>query len=463
MRQFEIETPTPGRPRRVLDHNGMMQVVKLEEGQQPGYDHFPAKTPWRGSRDLRPHALPETVRVSDSKRQVDWEARVEYVLIAKVERPGSASVGSKIFASMGARGGDVEAIVHVTVKNPLDDADREMLKERQTMHFERWMGTGEKKGKGPSLGRALSKLTRRNTNADTSTDSTAATRQGLKVSFTISTPKAIQSQSTVPFTLKARITVPASSISTFKDAWPPPPQPTQDQTQTPLIDPISATVTDLTVTLHRETRVRDDSLAATEHTAIKHEKDVLCWRRDLWGLDMLLVGEELPAGEGNTESQDTADDTPLPPESLRTFSGEISLESLIHTPALTPSFSTYNIAVEYTLSFTLTLSILGETVTLSSSDSDGRTGSEDQEGMEGETLRVVVLPASTVVDEEEELEGGAVGLSKRTAGDEKQDAKVGGGLISSKEAEAVVDREKARQERSLDENGSEEELPAYEP
>jgi hypothetical protein len=60
--QWEIDSPQPGRPRRVLDSNGMMKVETPEDqdARGGGYDSFPARKPWRGSKDIRQHHLPDS-------------------------------------------------------------------------------------------------------------------------------------------------------------------------------------------------------------------------------------------------------------------------------------------------------------------------------------------------------------------------------------------------------------------
>ena len=434
--QWEVDAPTSKgvKGRRVLDKNGIMQVALLDEGEdgrgKEKFDNFPPESPWRASKDLRPHNLPESFKVEDSRKSVDWEGRVEYALIAKVERPAG---GSKIF-SLG-KVGTVEVFVDVPLKTTLDNAARTMLRVRQTLMFERRIsGGGDKKGKG--VVRALSKLKRRTTN--TSTKETAPSGRTV-VLFTVDTPRAVQSQSTLPFVIKAMITIPLNSMPTLSETWS-----SQYQEAPPtLVDPIIASITDLAVSLQRKTSVRDDRLAATEHTAVGLEKDVLCWRRDQVGIDLVMAPvliSSLETDADKIEGSATRDSV--------TMQGEADLEDLIHTPALAPSFSTYNIAVEYKLEFEMKLVLLGETMTLSSTSS------------ESGYPRIVVVPASSNVDGEGEEKVGKSGTAEGRKKGSKQESS---GKVLSKEAEVAMERRTREQRRTENTSADEEELPAYQP
>ena len=430
---FEFEVPETARPqgevgapaprgvkgRRVLDHNGIMQVVSPAEGGESGgsrYDDFPPKSPWRGSRDLRPHFLPESFKVGEEKNRVVWEGRVEYALIAKAERP--AGGGSKMF-SLG-KGGDWEVAVDVPLRSTLGAASKALLTGRQTMQFEKWIGRHDKKGK--AIGRALSKLARRNTDIEETMQS------GRKLVLIVTTAKAVQSQSTLPFIVKAMITLPTTSIPSSGLVSAPDNAPSQfppqsEQRTSPAHAGLTTTVsiTDLTVSLQRKTRVRDDSMAATEHTAVKLDKEVLCWRRTQRGIDIVVapipVTDKMEGGSMAME-------------------GDADLEDLIHTPALTPTFSTYNIAVEYSLEFEITLRLFNTTVTLNSADSEA--------GIPG----IVVLPASSSTAEEGEEED-ASSTSVEDTGKKELPAQHAGKILS-KEAEVAQERTE-----------EEEDLPAY--
>ena len=427
--QWEVDAPAPKgvKGRRVLDHNGIMQVVPLDD-ESGKYDDFPPKSPWRVSKDLRPHLLPESFKVAEEKNRVVWEGRVEYALIAKVERPAG---GSKIF-NLG-QGGNAEVALDVPLKTKVDDAAKTILKDRQTFTFERWVGRDDKKGKG--IRRALSKLPRR------STESEKTVSSEWRLLLTIETARALQPLSTLPFIVKATATLPTFSVPSSCLLWasataPSQFTPTANQKTSPAHAGLAVlSITDLTISLQRKTSVRDDSMAATEHTAAKLDRDVLCWRRDQRGVDVVTAPVLVISCEGDINKRDSS----------VTMQGEVDLEDLIHTPLLTPSFSTYNIAVEYSLEFDITVNCFNTTVTLSSMD------------CEAGNLRMVVLPASSSVDEEGEK---ALAASQSTDKGELGMTRVQqstAGVQISKEAEAALDKP-FRQDPE-----DEEELPAYKP
>lgn len=419
--QWEVDAPAPKgvKGRRVLDHNGIMQVVPLED-ENGKYDNFPSRSPWRGSKDLRPHLLPESFKVGEEKNRVVWEGRVEYALIAKVERLAG---GSKIF-SLG-NGGDWEVAVDVPLRNMLGAASKALLTGRQTMQSERWIGRDDKKGKG--ISRTLSKLARRNTETEETVPS------GRRLFLTVKTAKAVQSQSTLPFMVKVMITLPTTSIPSSCLVWASENAPSQFTPQSnQRTSPAHAgwatvSITALTVSLQRKTSVRDDSMAATEHTAVKLDKEVVCWRKGQRGIDIvvapILVTDEM--------------------EGSMAMEGDADLEDLIHTPAMTPTFSTYNIAVEYSLEFEITLHLFDTTVTLNSADSEA--------GIPG----IVVLLASPSVDEKGEEEGAPSTSVKNTGKKELPGQHAGKALTK----EAEVARERTERQNPEEE----EELPAYRP
>ena len=118
-------------------------------------------------------------------------------------------------------------------------------------------------------------------------------------------------------------------------------------------------------------------MAATEHTAVKLDKDVLCWRRTI---DTVVTPVLITFRETDADGM----------EDSVTMQGEADTEDLIHAPALTPSISTYNIAEGYGLDFEMTLRLFNTTFTLSSADSE--IGNP----------RIVMLPASSSVDDKSE-------------------------------------------------------------
>ena len=389
--QHDVDAPGPGRPRRELDSHGFMKFVEEKEGGLEK-DHFPPKVPWRASADMRVHALPDTSLVVHTKWPVDFEAKVEYGLIAKVERPGS---GSKLFTVKGA---GLEKVEAVGLRSKLDVDDRGLLNRRQKVEFERWVDVG-KGGKGKSVvGKMLSKVSSKNETAE----------QGQKFDVVVEMATAVCAQSTVPFVIRV-ITKPIENPPTYDEAD------AERQMK-------SYSITDISMSLLGKTSARDDSRAAIEHTAVKIEREVLSFRREQRNLDVIF--KPLVREGGDTMLCGVAD-----------------LEDLIHVPAVTPSFSTYNIAREYTLEFEVKMNILGESVSI------GNTSS---------MVKVVVLPPergvtiSPLVSNRED--GVSAAVSSAGPLPEKHEH------VSTKEAEAAQERQ-----LQVPQEGPSEQLPAYEP
>lgn len=428
--QWEVDAPAPKgvKGRRVLDHNGIMQVIPPED-ESGKYDNFPPKAPWRASKDLRPHVLPDSFKVEDEKNRVVWEGRVEYALIAKAERPTG---GSKIF-SLG-RGGDLETVVDVPMRHIVDDVGTEMLERRREVHSEGWFPREDKKGKG--IGKALSQLSRRNTETEEKLPPL-----GPWMRLTVETATAVQSHSTMPFVIKATATVPTLSMPSSCEVWaseyaPSQLMPTENRRRSPDHAGMAVmSITELTVSLQRRTSVRDDSMAATEHTAVKLDKDVLCLRREQQGRDVVVAPMLITSCEGDISKRG----------GTITMQGQIDLENLIRVPALTPSFSTYNIAVEYTLEYEIKAHLFSSTVTLNSADS------------EGGDPRILVVPASSEVTGEDKGEGAPSSSLRSTEKKEQPGSQAG--KVPSKEAEAAMERT----ERQDPEHEADDELPAYRP
>ena len=267
--------------KRVLGRDGIMRVVQVGEGEGEGagrrFDYFPRVRPWVGTDDAGGGRLPDSCRVAESRWPLEWEGRVEYALIARVERPSPAGggggvmniKGSKLFASVanvgkavGRGGGDLEVIVDIPLRNQLSLTEKQSLQGRQKIDLKRSLGGGTAEKKSSGLGRTISKLTRvKNLDDIPSIPSI----KGRQVRFTVELPTAIQPQSTVPFIIHA--------TTSTTDA------------EEPLI---TASITDLTITLHRKTSVRDDSLSAIDHTATKHDRDVLFNQQNQQGLELVF-------------------------------------------------------------------------------------------------------------------------------------------------------------------------------
>ena len=391
--QHEVDAPGPGRPRRELDSHGFMKFVEEKEGGMEK-DHFPPKVPWRASADMRVHALPDSSLVVNSKWPVDFEAKVEYVLIAKVEKPAS---GSKLFASKGSA---LESIVAVEMRSKLGMDDGRLLTsgQRQRSEYVRWVDV-DRARKGKSVvGKMLSKVSPKNESAE----------QGQKFNVMVEVATAFCSQSTIPFTIRV-----------ITKAFGQPPV-NDEGTARRQIE--SYSITDISISLLGKTSARDDSRAAIEHTAVKTEREVLSFRRDDSNLNIVFQ----PLNGGGRDLM---------------LCGAADLEDLIHVPAVTPSFSTYNIAKEYMLEYEVKMSILGESVSIGNSSS---------------MVKVIVLPPergvpvspaiANSVDGQEIAAGSAEPLR------EKHDH------VPTKEAEAAQERQS-----QVPQEGPPEQLPAYEP
>ena len=216
------------------------------------------------------------------------------------------------------------------MKAPADPDARGMLSKIKVVNDEKWISLTPMRNSSSVKGMGWA-------NAYTLKPKQTNQYQAQQINFSVHYPTAICPSSTVPFVL-----------------WAETPQFEGRPSKT-----IQAAVIDLTVSIVGKTSVRDDSQAATEHTAVKFEKEALCWRRDQQNIDLRL--------KHNSETGKLSD--------------KLDLEDLIHTPALIPSFSTYNIARQYFLEYELKIRVFGETntmITLKESD-----------------LAVVVFPAGS--------------------------------------------------------------------
>lgn len=291
----EVTAPIPKRPARYLDHNGMM---KTQDPSEHRHDEFSPQSPWRASKDLREHPLPDTMRVHHSKWPIDFEAKVEYAFIAKAERPAR---GSLLFS----RSQDLEIVEQLSVKAAADTSAYKLLRSRHLKIF--GSDVPAPLTRTPStVGKVWSKVARQGNELT-----------AIPCHFKVEIAKAVSTQSTIPFV------VTASSSGTDSS-------------------PQRISIVDLTVTLVSKTSVRDDSKAAIEHTAIDVEKTVMCWRREQEYIDFTSHGP-----------------------STTTF--QAKLEDLVHTPAVVPSFSTYNIAREYSIEYKIKVRVDRDEVFLNDS------------------------------------------------------------------------------------------------
>lgn len=291
----EVAAPVPKRPARYLDHNGMM---KIQDPSEHKHDEFPAKAPWRASRDLREHPLPDTMHVHHSKWPIDMDAKVEYALIAKAERPAR---GSLLFS----RSQDLETVEQLSVKAAPDKSAHTLLQSKNLKSF----GSDEPAPltRTPSAaGKVWSKVTRQGNEFP-----------ATPYTFNVEIAKAASAQSTLPF----RVTAFCSGADVLPQGF---------------------SIVDLTVTLVSKTSARDDSKAAIEHTAVDIENTVMCWRRES-GYINFAAGRTSP--------------TII----------HADLEDLVHTPAVVPSFSTYNIARQYSIEYKIKVKVDRDEVLLEDS------------------------------------------------------------------------------------------------
>ena len=358
--------PPPARPKKQLDHTGIMKEVE----DQSSKDYFPFTKPWMATNDLRTHPLPDTFAISYSKFPVDMDAKVEYALIARLERP---SRGSMFF-----RAKDIETATDFQVKAPADARAHASLSRMQK--FEESQGLppidktrslgGLTVGPGPKI-KSQNQM------------------QAEDVSFYVLVPAGITALSAVPF----RLIVEAS----FKYS----------------ASPTRALLTELMVSLASKTSTRDDSQAAQEHIAVKFEKETLCWRKEQKQLDITLS---------------------IIPGTSR-VKGEIDLKAFVQTPALVPSFSTFNIARQYTLEYMIRVELGGVSTIIRRSD-----------------IAVSVLPAGSDTH--------IIPRSARVTPTAAPIPEDGAPAPYSKEDEANAGRAAAAARRSLPDDDA---LPAYKP
>ena len=311
------------KPKWHLDNMGMMQRVGKSAanirqdtanstGQIWENDYFAPRRPWRGSRDPREHPLPESFQYISSRWPLDWEARVEYELLATVSRPG----GSVLFPIK-----DLGATYEVPV-NALAHRDHiSLLKSKQIT---------------PLSGTFLSRLNESMADSDTQTPPTEIpTGQFRRFSLLERTQSLIRPAAFVKTELKISVLTPkyvfpGCSLEISIEDVEPSSQPGASQARR-----LSLRLKALTISLLTTTAVRDNATTTLEQRAQRTDSETLFKNKKMdVDLPVLATDPDLSL-------------TPMPTSSV-------------------PSFTTYNIARWYKLAVELKVAVEGgETVSMS--------------------------------------------------------------------------------------------------
>jgi hypothetical protein len=346
--------------------------------------------------------------VQETKWPIDWEARVEYALIAKVER---SSGGSKLFGAKIGKSRSLEETLQLRLQDELEGPYVEQLAAgRSLLNFKECFDEPH----GPWLMRKLNILPKTNSGHTVSDqcEAVSSPENGGSIIFYVETASAVRaSSSRLPF--KITVSIPdkarAAAVGSF-------------------------TVCDVKVNLLRKTSVRDDSLSATDHTAMQISKQVLCQRKDM----------EKKFEYGGFPDRERAKPPSYEDENSTQATGlghvdeagwQLGMTDTLELPDpewLTPTFSTYNIAVEYSLDFEVKIRISGLTV-ISLKSMEHPTGNP----------KILILPLSSP----------KTGLTGNLDAPQAEAAPV-----LSKEAEVLQEASGNRGN-----NAEEDSLPAYEP
>jgi hypothetical protein len=349
--------------------------------------------------------------VQETMWPIDWEARVEYALIAKVER---SSGGSKLFGTKLGKSRSLEETLQLRLQDNLDDPFVDDLLARSSLlTFKKRFD----EPRGPWLTRKLSMLSK-TASDQTGTDEGEAfsySEDGGAIIFDVEIASVVRaSSSRLPYKIKVSITDEAREAAMR-----------------------SITICGVRVNLLRKTSVRDDSLSAIDHTAMQIVKQTLCQRKDMnekFKFERSSDHEwsKLPSYEDEKGTQAAR---------LRNVDApgwRLNMTDMLRLPEpewLTPTFATYNIAVEYSLDFEVKIQVSDSTV-ISLKSIEHAAGNP----------KILVLPSSP----------------PNTGSTGKLDAPQAEAVSviepSSKEAEAIKEASEARREQP-----EEDSLPAYEP
>lgn len=318
-----------------------------------------------------------------------------------------------------SKGRELEEILILRMQNPLDISGTKLLRAKpQLLSFQRTINEERR----PWLNRAIRKMSK-TVAVQVGPKANEAMEQpenGYKMQFVIEVATAIEvgSNFRLPFKIKARFSNLASND----------------------VDLTPVTLTELQAVLLRKTSVRDDGLSAIEHTATQVSKEVVCQRKGMREQLESSRRSGLPdiSSEQPPRYNDLTSENAVDLGGSDAFEAQYDMTDLLRLPdsaVLTRTFSTYNIAVEYTLDFEIKVNISDTaTILLKSSESPGGNP------------RIVVLPVAP-----------SASVLARDHQSTKPEAEVPS-AHATKEAEAEHEANLARRE------GSEEEvLPAYKP
>ena len=346
--QYGSAAFSTSKPKRYLDNMGMMQRTSPQVNEADGTvqhenDYFTPRRPWRGSKDPRPHPLPDSFTYISSRWPLDWECRVEYSLHATVSRPGG---GSALF-----RDKDLVNVTEIPVhsvwrsyslrKQSLDD----QLRQQQHKTIE------------ASLLTSL--------DSSTSTDPAATTPLVRRLSLLDKTKSIILPSSTLPkHTIPFRITISRNlqsssliNLGIQQDSTTSRPTKSLDGASPPSNKPVTSpilrmTLTSLSIQLSTTTSIRDNAQTALEQITSRTDNVTLYKNKSL---SLLLPITDICGSVSSTTQ----------PSMFTTPTTKARISEIRMPKDLVASFTTYNISRSYKLTVETKLSIAGrETVSL---------------------------------------------------------------------------------------------------
>ena len=346
--QYGSAAFSTSKPKRYLDNMGMMQRTAPQVNDADGTvqhenDYFTARRPWRGSKDPRPHPLPDSFTYISSRWPLDWECRVEYSIHATVSRP---SGGSTLF-----RDKDLISVTEIPVRSVwrsysvAKQSFQGLLRHQQHKMIEASLltpldsPTSAESTTATPLIRRLSLLDKTKSILLPSSNLPKHT-----IPFRITTSRNLRSSSPIKLSIQQELITEQSTKSSNKDQAPP---------SNPTISPnLSITLRSLSIQLLTITSIRDNAQAALEQTTSRTDSVTLYKNKSL----SLLLPINVNYGSVSSTTQDTS-------LTSRTTNGQIWE---IRMPKdLVASFATYNISRSYKMSVEMKLGIAGrETVSL---------------------------------------------------------------------------------------------------
>lgn len=342
------KSPTSWRPQRQMTAIGVLQPGI---GHELDSDFFPVRSPWRASalNALQPHPLPESFAYSHSGFPTDFEARVEYTLVASLTRPA----GSILFSPK-----NLEASTTIILKPLRAQNARDLVLNLQKHKSEHTIST--LRLLPSNFDRKISLLEKTRSRLSSSSAPTCTFQVLIRMPRYLA--PSVHSSDTFPFSLVvSRLKLPQSDkIDVYSDSIPTP----------------TVKLTNLTLWIRARTLLRDNSKGALDQT-VDHEDRLLNISRTGLDIDIpvINIGAESPSAIGSPPgsptvaknsfnfSQDSkapvvAEQIPTPP---KLELGKL-LNLRLDQNVLSPDFSTYNIYRSYTMGFKIKLEAVGETI-----------------------------------------------------------------------------------------------------